>query len=417
MTDLSTKKILFYDMGLFTCIAQKLGESFGKVYYYLPQSDPFPSSYIKDTGEGIEEFERIDDLWKVIDKVDAIIFIDCYDGEFQHWLKSKGYRVFGSGLSERLELDRVYLLECMTKVGLPVPKTYRVKGLEELCSHLKGKTDKWLKRSRYRGDFETYHFQSMAHFKPWCDDLRARIGRKTDNMEILIQNPIVSDCEIGYDGFCIDGKFANKNCLLGYEIKGLGYAGKIFSEPPAIVKIVNDKMFPVFRHHGYNGHFSSEIRITKDGKPFFTDATCRAPSPPAELMVELYKNYADIVWEISGGIVPILKPSAKYGAAINLLSKWYEGHELCVEFPKEISKWVKLRSHTRRNGSNYLISNRNGSKFGTAIGIGNTLKQAEKMCMDIASQVIADGIEYSKDTFSYTDEQIKSGETHGINFA
>ena len=94
MTDLSTKKILFYDMGLFTCIAQKLGESFGKVYYYLPQSDPFPSSYIKDTGEGIEEFERIDDLWKVIDKVDAIIFIDCYDGEFQHWLKSKGYRVF-----------------------------------------------------------------------------------------------------------------------------------------------------------------------------------------------------------------------------------------------------------------------------------------------------------------------------------
>jgi hypothetical protein len=416
MTDISTKKILFFDRGYYTFIAKKLAESFGKVYYYFHQSEAFPKSNIKHIGNGITDLDIVDDFWNVIDKVDAIVFMGCYDGSLQHWLRKKGYRVFGSGLSEKVELDREYLLDCLTEIGLPVPKTYKSVGLDNLRKHLTGKSDKWLKRSYFRGDFETYHFKSMKHLDPWIDDLRKRIGNLSEDIEILVQNTVDSECEIGYDGFCVDGEFVNNNCLLGYEVKDKGYLGKIMDKPSNIVKSVNDKMSSIFKHHGYRGHYSSEIRITKNGKAFFMDATCRAPLPPSELMTEMYKNYADIVWNISGGEVPVLEPIAKYGAETILYSSWNITNELCVEFPDDISKYVKLYNQTRRGGNSYIIPNNGDGAFGAAIGIGKTVKEAIDMCIDVASQIKADELEYDKNLISEIEEKIKSGEEHGINF-
>ena len=417
MIDLSTKKVLFFDRGYYTSIAEKLAESYGKVYYYIPQSNPYPSSPVKKIGEGVKGLECIPDFWKVVDKVDIIVFMDCYDGDLQHWLRKKGYRVFGSGASEKLELDRPYLLECLKKVGLAVPKTYRAVGLDDLCKYLDGKTDKWLKRSYFRGDFETYHFKSKEHFQPWIDDLRERIGRGADDIEILVQNPVESSCEIGYDGFCIDGEFVNKNCLVGYEVKDKGYIGKIMDKTPTILKHVNDKMSSIYKHHGYRGHYSSELRITKEGKPYFMDATCRAPTPPSQVMTEIYKNYGNIVWDIAEGEVPVMEPVAKYGAEIILYSPWNKTHELCVEIPKDISKWVKLYNQRYRGNIPYIVPNSGDGDFGAAIGLGNTVKEAMEKCMDVASRVIADKLVYDENIFSEVAEQIVTGEKHGISFS
>ncbi len=413
---LKNKKALVWDRGLYTYLAQKLGESFGEVFYYLPQSDPYPKSLHSQIGVGLPEISRVYDFWKYVDEVDMIVFFDCYDGKLQQFLRDKGYRVFGSGLSEKIELDKVLLLQTLEDVGLPVPNTYRAEGLEDLLQYLeKSKGDKWLKASYYRGDFETVKYHGMPHFEPWLDDLRKKIGQRIKDIEILVQDPIEAACEVGYDGFCIDGEYT-ENCCVGYEVKDKGLVAKVFRNTPSILEHVNRKISPVFKKYGYRGHFSSEIRITEKGIPYFIDPTCRAPSPPSELLCELYENYAEAIWDISGGVVPILKSKGVYGAELILSSPWHERNELCVEISKELIPNVKLKNHTKRSDVFYCIPNENGGIFGAVIAYGSTIKEATQKVLNVVKDIKADELDYESSTFDKAEEQYQSGERFGIKF-
>lgn len=416
--DLKNKKVLVWDRGLYPFLAQKLGESFGKVYYYMPQSDPYPKSLKTQIGIGLPEIERVYNFWEYVDKVDCIVFFDCYDGDFQHWLRQKGYKVFGSGKSEIMEMDKVMFLEELESVGLPIPETWLAQGLDDLENHLKKlKGTHWLKTlSYYRGDFETKKFRNMKQITPWLRHVENEIGGRSKDLEVLIQSPIDAACEAGYDGFCIDGKFTS-NCLVGYEIKDAGLVCKVFEETPKILSYVNDKMSPIFKKYGYRGHYSTEIRITDGGIPFFIDPTCRAPSPPAELMCELYENYAEAVWLIANGIVPELKPKAMYGAEIILTSPCYgEGLELCVEFPKEIAPFVKLKNHRKDGNSFYCIPNDNGAFFGAVVAYGNSVEQATKKALSYIEMIEADELTYDKRVFDEANKQIQSGNKFGMRY-
>lgn len=413
---LSNKKVLVWDRGLYIYLAQKLGESFSEVFYYMPQADPYPKSTTSLIGCGLDEIERVYDFWKYVDKVDLIVFFDCYDGKLQNWLRSKGYRIFGSGLSEKLELNKTLFLDTLEEVGLPIPKTYRAKGFEDLVEYLCGcEGEKWLKASYYRGDFETHKFRSMAHIEPWLDNLRKLIGQRAKDIEILVQDPIKSACEVGYDGFCIDGQYTS-NCIVGYEIKDQGLVAKVFKETPTILAEVNNAMSPIYKKFGYRGHYSSEIRITKGGLPYFIDPTCRAPSPPSELMCELYENYAEAIWTIAEGKVPELEPKAVYGAELVLSSLWHRTNELCVEFPKELHANIKLKNQMKRDGSFYCIPNDNDGGFGAVIAYGSSVKEVTEKVSQIAKEVNADEVEDFAAAWDAAIEQIKSGEKFGIKF-
>ena len=416
--NLKNKSCLVWDRGLYTFLAQKLGESFKKVWYFMPESSPYPNSQLSQIGEGLDTIERIDDddVWKVIDKADMVFFPDCYDGEFQLWLKNKGHKVFGGLGSEKVEMDKVFFFDYLEQVGLPVPKTYRAEGLVDLLTHLKGvQGEKWLKRSYYRGDFETKKYRDYKHLLPWIDMLRAKIGRRAENIEILVQDPIESEIEVGYDGFCINGEFT-KNGIIGYEIKDKGFLCKIFEDTPDIIQNVNDEMAPLFKNLGYQGHYSTELRITKDKKAYFIDPTIRAPSPPSELMCEIYENYAEVVWEISNGKVPDLIPKAKFGAEIILTSDWHEQHEMCVTFPKEIEPFVKLKNQTKKNGAYYVIPNENEGFFGAVIGYGDSLDEATGKCLEYMKQIECDDYDFDESIFEKANEQVMNGERFGVKF-
>ena len=415
--DLGNKTALCFDRGLYSFLAQKLGESFGRVLYYMDCPSPYPESQRAQIGKGLPELEWIDDPWPHVDKADLLCFFDCNDGRMQHYFREKGYRVFGSGRSERLELDKAWFLEQVSAARLPVPHTYRAEGLEDLERYLAdAKGEKWLKTSYYRGDFETQKFRGMKHLRPWLSDLRQRIGeRRAKEIEILVQSPIDAKCEAGYDGFCVDGEFTD-NCLVGYEIKDKGLVAKVFEQPPEILARVNDAMGPLFRKLGYRGHYSTEIRITAEGKPYFIDPTCRAPSPPSELMCELYANYAEAVWQIAGGEVPTLKPKAPYGAEIVLSSAWHESHELCVEFPRELAPFVKLKNQTRRQGTHYIVPNGNGGIFGAVVAYGKTMDEATRKALEYAEQIECAELDYESSLFDQAAEQTKCGEAFGIPF-
>jgi hypothetical protein len=420
MIDLSKKKCLIYDRGLYTFLGQKLAESFGECFYFMPESSPYPGSALSQIGEGLDGVERIDDdmVWKCMDKSDMIFFPDCYDGEFQVWLKSKGYRVFGGLGSEKVEMDKMFFYEYLQKVGLPIPKTYRAEGLDDLIDHLKGKDERWLKRSYYRGDFETRKFRNMKQLEPWLDMIRAKIGRRATDIEILIQNPIKSVCEIGGDSFCINGNYAG-NPLVGYEVKDEAYVGKIFEDMPDIISSIDERMSPLFKKLGYQGHYSNELRIMESGKAYFIDPTIRAPSPPSELMCEMYEDYPGICWQISGGEVPECKPKkdAVFGVEIILNSDWYVKNELCVEFPKDLEPHIKLKNQTKKNGVYYCIPNyENEGLFGGVIAYGKDLDKTIQEACDIMGQIECDGLNFNQSIFDRAKEQIEAGTKFGVVF-
>ena len=253
----------------------------------------------------------------------------------------------------------------------------------------------------------------MKHAESWLNDLKYHIGEKSKTIEILVQNNLESECEVGYDGFNVDGIFVD-NAMVGYEIKDDGYVCKVIKETPKIIKSINDKISPFLK--GNRGHVSTELRITKNGVPNFIDITERAPSPPSELMCEQYKTYAKDIERIASGQRPTMEESALYGAQLILKSPWHEKHQLYVEFPLEIDQWVKLKNCMKKGNDYYCIPNKNGSYFGSVIAYADTLEDAIELVIERAGEIEAEEYFFDTTTFEKANEQVESGKQFGINF-
>lgn len=415
--DLSDKTAIVYDRGgLYLYCAEKLAEKYKKVMYYLADSDAYPSSQKATIGAGLPKIKRIHDFYRHLDEADVVYFFDCYDGELQHWLRSKGYTVFGSGRGEQVEIDKIKFLELLEEKELPCPQTYLAEGMDDLCEYLKKHDGETLfLKNLHRGDFESRKFTSMAQSRPFLNDLKKRLGSASDTIEVLVQHKIDSECEAGYDGFQVDGQFTD-NAIAGYEIKDKGFVGKVLEDTPDILKDMNDAFSDTFKKLGYRGNYSTELRITKDGIPYYIDATCRVPSPPGELMCEIYENWSEATYQIACGEVPCLEPKAIFGAEIVLTSGWHGEHEIHVKFPNKYKQHIKLKNHTIRDGEYYCIPNGNGEFFGAVVAWGDTLDEAIKKVLEIAETVEADELEYDATIFDKAKETIKSGEKFGINY-
>jgi hypothetical protein len=187
-------------------------------------------------------------------------------------------------------------------------------------------------------------------------------------------------------------------------------------ETPEILAYINDAFSPILKKLGYQGNYSTEIRITKDGAPYYIDPTCRVPSPPGELMCEIYENWAEVVWQLAHGELPTPEPKAMYGAEVILTSSWHEEHEIHVKFPSKYKPNVKLKNHTMRDGEYYCIPNGNGGFFGAVIAYGDTLDEAiEKVC-EVAKTIEADEYSFDDTVFKEACEAIEAGEKFGINY-
>ena len=414
--DLSDKVAMVYDRGLYLYLAERLAQDFKKVHYYLPQAEPYPTSKLHPIATGIPKVERCFDFWGTLPKCDIVIFPDTYDGSLQEFLRAQGFRVFGSGKGEKVETDKVFFMECLEKVGLPVPKTYLAEGIDDLLQYLeKNPGEKWLKGNT-RGDFETKKFTDMDHFQPFLDDLRFRLGKRTETIEILVQDPVESECEAGYDGFQVDGEYT-KNCLCGYEVKDRAFVAAVVAEPGPPVKVINDAFAPIFKDLGYRGAYSTEVRITKDGMPYYIDPTTRFGSPPGELMSLLYENYSEIIWAIAGGEVPLPKPAMKYGAQMILTSDWYrDGHEMYIEFPKKYKDNIKLSNYYVKDGKTFIVPNETEQYFGSVVAIGSTIDEAVDECKKVLKEIKCEKFKWDENAFEEAQEIIENGKKFGLEF-
>ena len=415
---MAPKTAIVYDHGLYTYLAQKLAEDYGKVYYHLAHSTPYPSSDVAEIGKNLPGIEPVAEFFKLLQSVDkantVVCFFDNYCADIQEDLRRQGWAVCGSGKAEVLELDRLFFREALKRLKLPCAPYTVVVGITAAQIYLADKTDKFLKTSRWRGDFETYHYVDAEHARVWFDDLRYRLGIRADKVQVIVEDP-VEGIEVGADGFRQDEAMSPFSSW-GYEIKDGCYVGVAGKALPKLFTKIDERFSPLFKSLGYQGMYSNEIRLTDKKVPYFTDPCCRTPSPPGELLCEWYENFGEAVWVSAHGGLPELKPRARYGAQLVLSSPWNEDHWLHVEIPPEIRRWAKLKNATVMDGKEYVIPNKNDGFFGGVVAFGDDWKRCLKEVMQRAGQIKAYELNFLADAPKKCAEAIAKGEELGLAF-
>lgn len=420
MDDLKDKTILIRDYGLFASWAVKLTEYFGRVLYYCPYKSAFPRSQQYVIGTGLEGVERITNFWDHIEETDIFFFPDVYDGDLQVFLRAIGKPVWGAAKGEELELMRWQTKMFIKKdLHLPVQPVERIIGVQELRAYLMDTTDKYVKISMLRGDFETFRHDNYQLSEPILDDIEQKLGAFKESKEFIVEDAIDDAVEVGYDGFTIDGRYPDPG-LFGYEIKDVAYIGVVrpYNKLPRQVREVNSKLSPVFEAYNYRGFWSSELRIPKDGKPYLTDPCCRAGSPPSELYQEMFSNWGQIIWEGAHGVVATPKSVGKYGVEVLIHSQWADQHWQAIYVEPEIRRWVKLRNLCQIEDVLYVAPQVVGlPEIGAIVAVDDSLLGAIKKVKGYCEKVTGYSIDTNLGQISKAIEVLREAEHNGIPFS
>lgn len=445
------KRVLCADNGLFGHFARKLSESFGHVDYWTPSVNAFPKSNLALPGEGIEGIHRVIDFWPAARKADLIVFTDVMFGDMQEQCEMMGKPVYGSRYGEMLELKRWYFKKVLINLNMPVAETHLITGIAQLRRFLQEHEGYWIKTSRFRGDFETFQATSYEEVKPRLQQLESaeELGEKASIYPFIVEKNIPAVLEVGYDGDTIRGKFPEDDdiAIFGIEQKDLGYVGisKPYGDLPEPVRWANRMLSGILRQHGYAGLYSTELRVQNGdevpqsppkrfedcpmlwnyGEPvpgtdffcFYTDACCRAASPPSELYVEWIDNWAEKMWRGARGEFVANRVVSKYGIEIMLHSSWADKHWQPVTFPDHIQRYVKLRNHCLLNDVNYAVPQSVGlPEIGAVIGLGDTLPDAILRGLMVSNQVGGFYVDPKMEAITKTIENIRSAQEEGLEF-
>ena len=427
--NLKQKTIVCCEHGHQIYLAEKFSESFGKTFLYIPNEESYLTPAKETIGQGIPGIILIDqdiEFWKLVENTDpndiVFFFPDVGMGALQHHLQWMKRRVCGSLGSGEIEMDRMLLNGELKKLGLPTAPMARVIGTTNLRAFLKEHPDRVIKVSFYRGVIETFTNENPYRTELRLIELDFQLGMNKDTFEFCCQEKIESELEVGFDGFSLNGKGPAYSAL-GIEVKDKAYVGAILEKMPPLIEFVNRKMEPLFSRYGYQGFYSNELRITDEpfrkdfkGKPFYTDCTARAPSPPSEAQCEIYEPHclARAVWDLSGGEMPVLKPITKWFAEVVLATPAYDRQWLHVSFPDKIKQWVKVKDHCIKDGQIFCIPNHNGNYFANVVALGDTPQEAMDTVLKRAALVEAEDLELHTDIFSSAMKQLKLMKSYGL---
>lgn len=360
------------DYGNFLCLAEKLGETYRKVYYYSPHETEYREVARCVLGEGIPTIERCNEPLDLIGKVDLWVFPDIGFTGLQRHLVTQGAAVWGSRDVTNIELERSTFLKVLNEVGLPVAPSTVVNGLGSLTTLLKKAHDKWVKVDCYRENMETWHHIDYEHSLPMLRHLASTFGGASESITFVVQDPIPNAQECGYDGFCIDGRFPRVS-FQGYEKKNELYLGSALParEHPQAVQMVNAAMAPFLKAQRYRNFFATEIR-----DEYFIDPTPRMAGQSQEHLLETCTNLAEVIWAGANGELVEPEFSAKFAASATLHYKEVPGENWkALTIPQGIQRWFKLANHCRVGETYHFPPGRN-DEVGVVIGIGNSVEKA-----------------------------------------
>lgn len=448
MNEFGDKCALVWDNYLFVHIAQKLAESFGKVYYGGNWVNAFPKSNLTLPGDGLDGITRIKDFWTHKDEADLIVFPDVMYADVQEECIRQGKRVYGARSGEWLELNRWKAKQLFARLGMPVGESHYIEGMDSLREFLQERKGHWwIKTSRYRGDFETFDSEDYDEVKPVLDEKEHDLGRKAIAYPFIVERHIDAILEVGYDGDTIDGQFPSLEdmAIFGIERKDTGYLGiaKPYGEFPEVVRWVNEKLRVTLAQAQYRGFFSTEIRAQKadevstdepkqwrdcpmiwnlgdevDGmRAFLTDPCCRCASPPSELYIEWVKNWPKKMWDGAEGKMVPMEIDDKYGVEIMLHSSWADKNWQPVRFPDDIARYVKLRNVCRIDGIYSAVPQSVGlPEIGAVVGHDDDFLTAISTTIDRAKQVKGYFIEPKITAIQEVVSEIEQAQENGLEF-
>lgn len=407
------------DYGTFICLAEKLAETYKKVYYYTPTSQEFYSITDLVKAEGLSKVERVFDIFDkdFLDKVDLFIFPDIGYGGLQKHLRDIGKAVWGSMGADELEIIRTEFMKTLERLKLPTIHTEHIKGVTALREHLDTVKNKWIKIDKYRGNMETWHHIDMEHSFQELDRLDLEFGGLKDTVQFVVQDYIKTDIETGYDGWSIDGKFPNQS-FQGYEKKDELYLGSVLThdELSDQIKLVNEAMSPILEEYSYRNFFATEVRI-KDDVPYFIDPTLRMPGMTGEQLTETCSNLAEVIWYGAQGV--LIEPEFKYrfaaSATMHFKTKNAKEGWMLIKVPEKIKQWVKLSHHAFLDGMYHFPPKDNG-ELGLVIGVGNSIEEAVKMVVKNVKVLKDEPVYCELEGYCELVDDIKEAEKYGIHF-
>lgn len=416
--NLRSKSILICDSGLYVSLALRLSRDFSRVGYHpIAWKRAFPGYEEHDIGTGFEEITPEPHLFKALDRYDMVWFPDVLHGDLQVFLRAHGYRVFGCGYGEELELNRLGTKKLMEQVGLPVGPYAVLHGMEELCAFLKTHKDWFVKLSLLRGITETFGSEEYWLIEPRLDELRHKLGMRKKWMEFIAEKQIKTKIELGYDGISIDGLFP-KIAANGCEIKDVAYACVVqdYDRLPKGLRLVNEKLAPAMKASKYRNFFSSECREADDGKFYPIDLTTRQPSPAGESEQELWENLSEVAWEGAEGKLVELKSKAKYAVQSIIYGDRADESWQPIKFPEEFRDNIKLYHECLDEGRSYCLPQLTKmNEVGSVVTIGNVLKDVIKQNEEIAKHVTGDKITIRTDKISDVVKEFEEMEKQGID--
>lgn len=403
------------DNGLFIPVAQKLGEQFKHVYYWSPNDRCMTKIADSIVGDGFETIERVESLWDVYNEVDLWMFPDIGFGGLQKHLVAEGKSVWGHHGGDVLETNRGLFLKTLKRLSMDVPHYEVIKGLTNLRLHLKDLEDKYVKASKWRGDFETMHWRSFREDESTLDEHAYKLGPAKELVTFYVLDPIETDIEDGTDSYCIDGKFP-KTVMHGIERKDKSYLCSIqpMLDIDERVRNVNDKFGPVLADYGYRGFFSTEVRISGD-KGYFIDPTARCGSPPSQVMTELFSNLGEIVWAGANGGLVEPEPSAAFGVQALLTVDRDEHEWIVMDIPESIRQWVKCGFAAEIDGRICEPPHALGNMAGWLVATGDTIKEAIANLKEHAAE-LPDGVDCDVDSIAKLLQEAEAAKEEGIEF-
>ena len=407
------------DYGSFIHVAQRISRDVKKVYYCNPawqHSYPKWNEYM--LGEGVEGIERIDSIWPHFDEIDWFIFPDLFQGELQEWLRSKGKVVYGAGKGEEMEVYRDEFKEVMEDAGMDMSPYKVIVGLDKLRAHLEKTKDVYIKTNVVRGNMETFHWHEMKLSKPILDEMEHSMGIFKNEQTFIVETPIKDSVEYGGEWFIVGDKYADR-CTVGIEAKDAGYINKVVAtgDMPKGLKEINKKLAPKFGFFGYRGQYSNEVKVTKDGKNFLLDMTCRCGEPNTSLQEELITNYTEVLWSIANGILPdVESKEGDFGVEVIIKSDWATEEPQPIYFPKKYARYVKIKNLVVQDGINYYIPTGNipMKEIGAVVFPAKTLKDAFEGVRKVAESVQGYCIKINCDALDEVMDEIKKLTEFGV---
>lgn len=418
MKDASDVICCVHDYGAFAYLANDLGRSFKKVFYTTPDHETeFQSLGKCCIGDGLEGCERMDDWMEHIDEIQLHIFPDIAMVGAQKYLRSIGKPVFGSFDATGLEMSRTEFLKFVKETGLPVAPSETVIGVSALAKTLReSKEPLWIKANRFRDDMETWHHFSAIHSDRDIEDLSVVFGPLKEEVVFVVQKEIPSDLEIGFDGLAI-GDWMPAETYMGPEKKNELYLGAKtkYAKLPDALKQVNEAIKPYLKKIGYRNFLATEVRVAKDGTPFFIDPTFRMPGQTGEHMTETCSNLAEVIWAGAHGEHVEPKLTAPFVAQATMAFTGDSNHWRSLEVPEKVARWTKLYHYCELDGVAHFPP-RDSDELGVIIGTGQTINLAIKNLNKNFEAYDGQPVSIKPEGFAKLLSDIQKSEAKGVEF-